>query len=105
MQALPGGGAMAAVFADATQVEAALSECNAAVSIAAYNGPRNTVIAGASTDIEPLIEHFLAQGIECRRLTVSHAFHSPLMDPMLAAFRVLAEGVKYSSPRMRRKRR
>ena len=100
MQALPGGGAMAAVFADATQVEAALSECNAAVSIAAYNGPRNTVIAGVSTDIEPLIEHFLAQGIECRRLTVSHAFHSPLMDPMLAAFRVLAEGVKYSSPRM-----
>lgn len=100
MQALPPGGAMAAVLADPVLVEAALAECGGDLSVAAYNGPRNTVVSGPAAALEALIERFQAQGAECRRLPVSHAFHSPLMDPMLDAFREIAASIVYTAPRL-----
>ena len=103
MQALPAGGAMAAVLADPHQVEAAVAELgseSSLVSIAAYNGPRNTVVSGPAAMVEQVIAHFRQEGIECRPLAVSHAFHSPLMEPMLDGFRRVAAGITYHAPRL-----
>ena len=98
MQALPAGGAMLAVAAGADEVEAALVGYAQSVSIAAYNGPQALVIAGAEADIAALGESFAQRGMRTRRLTVSHAFHSPLMQPMLAAWQRAAESVTYRMP-------
>ena len=98
MQALPAGGTMAVVFADEERVTQVIAPFAKTVSISAINGPENTVISGASKDIESIIEHFETQGISISRLTVSHAFHSPLMDPMLREFEDIAYTIKYAPP-------
>ncbi|MBL8165615.1 MAG: type I polyketide synthase, partial [Anaerolineae bacterium] len=101
MGALPAGGAMAAVFADAERVRTAVEPYAREVSVAAYNGPENIVISGAATVIDTLLEQFKAEGIKSRRLVVSHAFHSPLMDPILAEFERVAAQVQFSQPRLK----
>ncbi|WP_455431164.1 SDR family NAD(P)-dependent oxidoreductase [Streptomyces anandii] len=96
MQELPGdGGAMVAVEAAEDEVTAYLTD---AVSIAAVNGPASVVIAGDETAVLEIAEAFEAQGRKTKRLTVSHAFHSPHMDGMLADFRKVAEGLSYAAP-------
>ncbi|GAB7102344.1 hypothetical protein JCM4814A_06580 [Streptomyces phaeofaciens JCM 4814] len=95
MQALPEGGAMVAVQATEAEVVAALVD---GVSIAALNGPYSTVISG---DEEAVLAVAAAFGDRrTKRLTVSHAFHSHRMEPMLAEFRKVAEGLSYESPRI-----
>jgi len=103
MQAQPAGGAMAAVLAAPERVEQALAQLGPAaaqLSIAATNGPRNTVVSGAAEALDTLVGGLVAQGVECRRLTVSHAFHSPLMEPLLEDFRAVAATVAYAPPRL-----
>jgi acyl transferase domain-containing protein len=70
------------------------------VSIAAINGPEQVVIAGAEGPVETIAALFAERGVRTRRLPVSHAFHSPLMEPMLAAFERVAEAVTYRRPSM-----
>ncbi|HWE52474.1 MAG TPA: SDR family NAD(P)-dependent oxidoreductase [Bryobacteraceae bacterium] len=70
------------------------------VSIAALNGPANTVISGRGNAVEELFAKFARAGIKSKRLTVSHAFHSPLMEPMLDDFRSIAAKVKYNPPQI-----
>jgi amino acid adenylation domain-containing protein len=101
MHSLPDGGAMAAVFADASRVSAAASNYADRVSIAALNGPQNTVISGAAADVRALIEQFAALGIDSRPLKVSHAFHSALMEPIVEAFAQVAGTIKYAEPQLR----
>jgi len=101
MQALPAGGRMAAVIADAGRVAPLLDPFKNTVSLAAFNGPENTVISGVGTDVQAIMERLSADGIESRPLTVSHAFHSPLMEPMLDEFEQIAAQVAYKSLRMR----
>ncbi|MFI9387665.1 beta-ketoacyl synthase N-terminal-like domain-containing protein, partial [Kutzneria sp. NPDC052558] len=97
MQALPAGGAMVALEATEDEVRDALTPL---VDIAAVNGPTATVISGAEDAVLALAGVFSAHGRRTRRLTVSHAFHSALMGPMLAEFGAIAAGLSYAPPRI-----
>ncbi|HEY0935260.1 MAG TPA: beta-ketoacyl synthase N-terminal-like domain-containing protein, partial [Trebonia sp.] len=97
MQALPRGGAMIAVEAAEDEV-AALAAEHPGLALAAVNGPRAVVISGDEDAARRVAQRLADGGARTRKLRVSHAFHSPLMEPMLAEFaRVLAE-VSYAPP-------
>lgn len=100
MGALPQNGSMAAVFADAHHVSAALEPYREAVSIAATNGPENTVISGESSMVQAVLDDLAKRGISSRPLTVSHAFHSPLMDSILDDFEAIARQIRFNAPRL-----
>ncbi|POX60083.1 beta-ketoacyl synthase, partial [Streptomyces sp. Ru62] len=93
MQALPAGGAMLAV--DATEEEV-LEHLGPEVSVAAVNGPRAVVVSGTEAAVSAVAEAFSDR--RTKRLRVSHAFHSPLMDPMLAEFEKTARELRYAPP-------
>ncbi|REH53980.1 type I polyketide synthase [Kutzneria buriramensis] len=93
MQALPAGGAMVAI--QATEDEITLVD---GVGIAAINGPTSVVISGDETAVLAIKAEFEAKGRKATRLKVSHAFHSPLMEPMLDEFRAIAESLNYRTP-------
>ncbi|MFQ3617772.1 MAG: aminotransferase class I/II-fold pyridoxal phosphate-dependent enzyme [Cyanobacteriota bacterium] len=99
MQSLPQGGGMVAVMADADTVAARLENVET-VAIAAMNGPQSTVISGEKTALSKLVEQWTAEGIKTTPLNVSHAFHSPLMSPMLAEFAQVANTVTYHTPQI-----
>ena len=100
MQALPQGGAMAALFTDEQTAIAAIEAHAGAVSLAALNGPANTVISGAAPEVEAIRQALQQRGIGSVRLNVSHAFHSPLMEPILDEFGRIAEQIGYAHPRI-----
>jgi acyl transferase domain-containing protein/acyl carrier protein len=100
MQALPAGGAMAAVLCDEARVRAALRRHGDTVSVAAVNGPDNVVISGPQAAVQAVVAALEAEGVSARGLTVSHAFHSSLMEPMLREFEQVARQVTYAPPRM-----
>ncbi|GDY51961.1 hypothetical protein SVIO_025840 [Streptomyces violaceusniger] len=97
MQALPAGGAMAAVQATEEEVLPGLRP-DGDVGIAAVNGPRSVVVSGAEDAVAEVVEHFARQGRRTSRLKVSHAFHSPLMDPMLEEFARVLDGLTFHEP-------
>ncbi|GAB2563322.1 SDR family NAD(P)-dependent oxidoreductase [Nocardia heshunensis] len=98
MGALPEGGAMLAVAVDATRASEIIAAVSDRVSIAAENGPTSTVLSGDADAIEGLERELIAAGIRAKRLRVSHAFHSALMEPMLDKFRVVAKKLTYNAP-------
>ncbi len=97
MQELPATGAMVAVRATEDEVRPLLT---ASAGIAAVNGPASVVVSGVEDDVLGIAAHFTRLGRETKRLRTSHAFHSPLMDPMLARFREVAAGLSYQDPQI-----
>ncbi|MCZ4125286.1 type I polyketide synthase [Streptomyces sp. H39-S7] len=95
MQELPPGGAMAAIQATEAEV---LPQVTERVGIAAVNGPTSIVVSGDEEAVAQVIAHFDELGRKTKRLTVSHAFHSLHMEPMLAQFAEVAAGLTYSVP-------
>ncbi|WP_425578362.1 type I polyketide synthase, partial [Streptomyces albiaxialis] len=93
MGALPQGGAMVAIEAGADELE--LPD---GVTVAALNTPTSTVISGPEEPVVEVAEAWKAQGRKTKRLSVSHAFHSPLMDPMLEDFHHAIEGLNFRQP-------
>jgi acyl transferase domain-containing protein/acyl carrier protein len=100
MDALPRSGSMATAFCDVATVEAALAGRESEASIAALNGPTSTVVSGARAAIEDIVRAFAVQGIRAKQLNVSHAFHSPLMEPMLAEYEAALRRVDFAPPRL-----
>ncbi|WP_367139292.1 MULTISPECIES: SDR family NAD(P)-dependent oxidoreductase, partial [Streptomyces] len=97
MQALPAGGAMVAVQATEDEVLPHLTD---GVGIAAINGPQSVVVSGAEDAVLAIAEVFKEQGRKTSRLKVSHAFHSPLMDPMLEEFAEVVGGLSFNEPQI-----
>ncbi|MCB0167205.1 MAG: amino acid adenylation domain-containing protein, partial [Anaerolineae bacterium] len=101
MQALPQNGMMAAVRANETQVAEAIAAYPQSVSIAAVNGPQNVVISGERHAVETILNRLKVEGVNAIPLPVSHAFHSPLMEPMLDEFEQIARMISYAPPQIR----
>ncbi|GAA2934754.1 type I polyketide synthase [Streptomyces violaceus] len=100
MQALPDGGAMVALDGTEEEVVAALAEFGAQAAVASVNGPRSVVISGARDAVLAIAAGFEARGRRAVRLRVSHAFHSPLVEPMLDEFLDVARGLTFRPPRI-----
>ncbi|HSY15024.1 MAG TPA: type I polyketide synthase, partial [Jatrophihabitantaceae bacterium] len=98
MQALPAGGAMAAVEAEPGEVERYLAGAGLPVAVAAVNGPRSVVISGERAVVEVARSWWQQQQRRTSVLRVSHGFHSVLMEPMLEEFAAAAAGITYHAP-------
>nr|ADZ24997.1 polyketide synthase [Sorangium cellulosum] len=98
MQSLPRDGAMFSVKGDLDRIGAAVVRHAADVAIAAVNGPQHAVISGREEAVHRLVARFEAEGMPCKRLKVSHAFHSPLMTPILDEFARVVEQVHMKPP-------
>ncbi|MFC3890685.1 thioester reductase domain-containing protein [Lentzea rhizosphaerae] len=92
--ALPAGGAMVAVALPPSEVD----DLPPGVDVAAVNGPSSVVLSGREDALLPFVETLKARGVRVKRLTVSHAFHSVLVEPVLAEFRAVAESVTHQRP-------
>ncbi|CAM5738389.1 type I polyketide synthase [Mycolicibacterium aubagnense] len=97
MQALPPGGAMTAVSAAEHEVTPLLAE---SAAIAAINAPESVVISGMRSAVTATAQRLAAQGRRVHPLAVSHAFHSPLMEPMLDEFARIAARVQVREPQI-----
>ena len=99
MAELPAEGAMFALQASESEVRSWLDGADGQLGLAAVNGPRSTVVAGEELAAAAVADSFAALGRTTRRLKVSHAFHSPLMDPVVEDMRAVASGLSLRPPR------
>ncbi|MEU8774109.1 type I polyketide synthase [Streptomyces sp. NPDC048606] len=98
MQELPAGGVMVAVQASEAEVRHLLAGIEDRAGIAAVNGPSSVVVSGEADAVAAVVGKLAADGRKTKPLTVSHAFHSPLMDPMAEEFRQIAAGMTFGTP-------
>ncbi|MFC4061552.1 SDR family NAD(P)-dependent oxidoreductase [Planomonospora corallina] len=96
MQSMPPG-AMLAVQQDESALAGRLPE---GVSVATVNGPGTCVVAGPADAVEAFAETLKAEKVGCKALRTSHAFHSPMMEPILAEFTALVASVPRRAPRL-----
>ncbi|MFJ6773131.1 type I polyketide synthase, partial [Kitasatospora sp. NPDC091257] len=97
MDALPSGGVMLAVQAGEAEVR---SEIGGRLDVAAVNGPASVVVSGPTEVVEEFAARWSAEGRKTRRLAVSHAFHSALMEPMLAEFASVLADLTFAEPKV-----
>jgi len=95
MQRVDEAGGMATLFGDEAAVAPLLAGARR-LTVAAANSPQNTVLSGANDELDAALAKAKELGLKSTRLKVSHAFHSPLMEPILAEFRKVAAGVAYA---------
>ncbi len=100
MQALPRTGAMIALEANETEARELINGHEAHVAIGAVNGPTSTVISGDADPVHALAGQWRDRGRKTKALRVSHAFHSPHLDPILDEFRAIADTITYREPRI-----
>jgi acyl transferase domain-containing protein/NADPH:quinone reductase-like Zn-dependent oxidoreductase/NAD(P)-dependent dehydrogenase (short-subunit alcohol dehydrogenase family)/acyl carrier protein len=98
MAALAPGGAMLSVEASEQELEPTIQGLSGSVSIAATNGPAATVISGEEGAIGALERMWRGRGRRVKRLRVSHAFHSQLIEPMLDEFAGVASELEFAAP-------
>ncbi|MFE9664880.1 SDR family NAD(P)-dependent oxidoreductase, partial [Streptomyces sp. NPDC005955] len=98
MGGLPAGGVMVAVQASESEVAESLVGFEGRLEVAAVNGPTSVVVSGDEDAAEVWLKHW--EGRKTTRLRVSHAFHSPRMEPMLEEFRAVAERLEYAAPQV-----
>ncbi len=95
MQSLPQNGEMAVIFEEESKVQNIIKEYNN-VSVAGINGPVNTVISGEREAVKEIVNEFENKGTKTTFLKVSHAFHSPLMNPILNEFEKVANEINFN---------
>jgi len=100
MQSLPPDGSMAAVFGPEDRVAPLLRGLEAEVALATLNGPANTVISGRREAVDAVLRACQVEGLQAKQLTVSHAFHSPLLEPILAELEALAGQLRPQAPQL-----
>ncbi|MBC7841909.1 MAG: type I polyketide synthase [Gemmatimonadaceae bacterium] len=98
MQALPSGGAMAAIAITEPAARELAEVQSGALSIAAVNGPASVVVSGPAAVVDAVIAQCEGTAVRVNRLTVSHAFHSALMDPVRAPFERTLAGLSFAEP-------
>jgi acyl transferase domain-containing protein/glutamate-1-semialdehyde aminotransferase/surfactin synthase thioesterase subunit len=89
-------GAMATVTASEARVRLAIGHRSSELAVASLNAPEHVVVSGSPTAVEALVAELSAQGVRCRKLDVSHAFHSPLMQPVVAELARAAAAVRHA---------
>ncbi|MFE0020901.1 type I polyketide synthase [Amycolatopsis sp. NPDC059021] len=99
MQALPEGGAMAAIAATEEEILADIADVPG-VALAAVNGPASVVVSGDAEAIDTVAERWRARDRRVRRLRVSHAFHSERMDPVIEELTRIAGRLEFSAPKI-----
>ena len=100
MGELPAGGAMAAIEASEPEAREAIEGKEELLSLAAINGPTAVVISGAEEEVEAQEAEWQAKGKKTKRLSVSHAFHSPLIEPMLEEFSAAIADLDFNEPKI-----
>ncbi len=100
MNALPSGGVMAAVFASREQIETLIAPWKGRLNVAAHNSPGVNTVAGEADALEEAMAALAEAKVKAKKLVVSHAFHSHLMDPMLKEFAAFAAGISYHDMRI-----
>ncbi len=98
MNDLPDNGSMVAVLTSEKQIKEILDSLSSQVAIAAINGPNNIVISGKQEDLNQVVSKLELHGVETKKLKVSHAFHSQLMEPMIEQFSKVAKEITYHNP-------
>jgi acyl transferase domain-containing protein len=91
---------MAAIITNEERVLEAVESYGDRLAIAAVNGPDQTVISGDEDAVHEVMTRFQSDGVMCQQLTVSHAFHSAHLDPMLAGFERFAQGIVFHEPQI-----
>ncbi|MHB8747527.1 MAG: acyltransferase domain-containing protein, partial [Gammaproteobacteria bacterium] len=100
MNELPRGGAMAAVRLSETDLRTRLAAYGDALTLAALNGPQHYTVSGDEAALTDLVARLTADQIGVQRLSVSHAFHSAHMQPMVAAYRDVLRRITFAPPRL-----
>ena len=100
MHKVPAGGAMAAVWAPEPDLRALIGRSAPGVSIAAMNGPSNTVLTGDRDELKRLLDELSSRGVKTRELRISNGFHSPRTDPILDELEQIAGTLAYAQPRL-----
>jgi acyl transferase domain-containing protein/surfactin synthase thioesterase subunit len=101
MEDLPEPGVMVAIAADLDTVRGAMPEGRDDLAVAAVNAPHRTVVAGSEAAVATLVHSLRQRAVPVAEVDASHAFHSPLMDPVLEPFETIARTVPFERPRLR----